>query len=602
MYDSQRLITFPEKPGVYLMKDASERVLYVGKAKNLRARVKQYFGPSRDERPLIPHLMQKVEAIEIIVALSEKEALLIEDTLIKKHQPKYNILLKDDKTYVSLKITKHLWPMVQLVRYKGRPPCDGTYFGPYMNGQDAYQILELLHRFFPMRQCSDRELLSRSRPCILYQMKRCVAPCCNLCTHEQYAVHVKRTIQFLKGNDRELLKSLLDEMRKASDALEFENAAEIRNTIQRIEHALESQLVLDPHRIDLDALGIYRQGDEVTLTQLFFREGKLIGAESFHFSKILQEDSEILSSFLLQHYSNKEYCPREILLPTTISDLEPLTEILEEGKPHKIKIYYPQKGDKRSLIKMAFENAKASFQKEKDSKTIKERILLDLQEKLKLQHYPNTIECFDTSHLSGSEAVSCMVRFKDGEKEPSRYRKYILRETKAADDYAALYEVLTRRYRKAKEEEDLPDLLLIDGGKGQLSVAKKVLSDLNIISIDLVSISKEEGRHDKGIANEKIYHPEQKNPILLNAHSPILFLLQQIRDEAHRFVLTFHRKKRSKRIISSSLSSIPGIGPIKQKRLLQTFGSVKQIKEASDEQLLQVKGITRKDILSLRQI
>lgn len=600
MFDPIKLKQFSNQSGVYLMKDTNGRVLYVGKAKNLQARVKQYFGASRDDRPLIPYLMEKVHDIETIIALSEKEALLLEDTLIKKYKPKYNILLKDDKSYVSLKITKHKWPMVQLVRYKGKPPQDGLYFGPYTNALEARRILDLLNRFFPLRQCSDRELVTRLRPCILYQMKRCLAPCQNLCTQQEYEQLVKRTMQFLKGKDKELIKGLYADMEAYAEDREFEKAQQILNNIKKIEHALQEQNVFDPHRIDLDAIGLYRQGDELTLSQLFFRDGKLIGVENFHFSQTVQDDSEIIISFLMQHYEGIDYIPYEILLPIDLLEAETLTDLLQVNKSHKVSIKHPQRGEKTAFLNMAYENAKAAFHKEKDKKTIIQRTLLDIQEKLHLQNFPSIIDCFDTSHLAGSEAVSCSIRFIDGEKAPSSYKKFILKTTKASDDYGALYEVLSRRYRKAKEENDLPHLIVIDGGKGQLGVAKAVLEELNIATVDLISLAKEEGRHDKGIAEERIFLPGQKNPITLNPHSASLFFLQQIRDEAHRFVITFHRKKRSKKTLTSSLGSIEGIGPIKQKRLLQTFGSLKQISLSSDEDLLKVKGIHQKDIFALR--
>ena len=600
MFDPVKLKNFSTQSGVYLMKDVKGRVLYVGKAKNIQARVKQYFGASRDERPLIPYLMEKVHDIETIIALSEKEALLLEDTLIKKYKPKYNILLKDDKSYVSLKITKHKWPMVQLVRYKGKPPQDGLYFGPYTNAYEARRILDLLNRFFPLRQCSDRELATRLRPCILYQMKRCIAPCQNLCTEQEYNQLVKRTAQFLKGKDKELIKGLYADMEAYAEDLQFERAQLILSNIKKIEHALQEQMVFDPHRIDLDALGIYRQGDELTLSQLFFREGKLIGVENFHFSETVQDDDEIITSFLMQHYEGKEYIPYEILLPQDLVEVEALNELLEQGKSHKISIKHPQKGEKTAFLEMAYENAKASFHKEKDKKTIIQRTLLDLQEKLHLQNFPSIIDCFDTSHLSGTEAVSTAVRYIEGQKAPSSYKKFILKSTKASDDFGALYEVLSRRYRKAKEDNDIPNLIVIDGGKGQLNVAKAVLDELNIATVDLISLAKEEGRHDKGIAEERVFLPNQKNPILLNTHSASLFLLQQIRDEAHRFVIEFHRKKRSKRVLKNSLNDIKGIGPIKQKRLLQTFGSIKQISLADDEAILKVKSINQKDLVSIR--
>lgn len=578
------------------MKDSKGSVLYVGKAKNLQARVKQYFSSHHDERPSIPLLMAKVEQIETIVVFSEKEALLLENTLIKKHKPKYNILLKDDKSYVSLKLTKAKWPMVQMVRYKGKPPTDGTYFGPYMNAIEARTILDIIQRSFPLRQCSDRELNSRKRPCILYQMKRCIAPCCNKCTEEEYSLHVRRTVQFLKGQDKDLLQSLYQDMEEQSNALEFELAAKTLATIEHIQHALESQLVARVGGVDTDAIGIYREGSEVTICQLLFREGRLSSLESFHFSHVLQDDEELISSFLLQHYSGKKNPPNEILLPLMLEEALSLCELLSEESSHKVSLHTPQRGDKLALIEMAKNNAEATFKKEKDSKNIKQKILLDMQEKLGLENYPHRIECFDNSHLAGGESVSSMIVFLDGEKAPAHYRKYILRETKASDDYAAMYEVLHRRYTRTKKEDLLPNLVIIDGGKGHLNVAKKVFTDLNIIGVDLIAVAKEEARHDKGSSQESIYLLGRKDPLLLPSTSSILFLLQQLRDEAHRFAIIFHRSKLSKKILSTELSKIPGIGPVKQKLLLKTFGSVKRLKEAPKEAIAATKGLSVKDI------
>ncbi|MDR3624973.1 MAG: excinuclease ABC subunit UvrC [Chlamydiales bacterium] len=596
MFDKTLLEYFPKDPGVYLMKDERAHVIYVGKAKNIQTRVKQYFSTSQDDRPYVPFLVQKVKTIETIVVSSEKEALLLENTLIKKYKPKYNILLKDDKGYVSLKLTHDSWPMVQLVRYKGKPPNDGTYFGPYLNALEAKTLLDLLQHTFPLRQCSDREFALRTRPCILYQMKRCIAPCCNKCTQEEYAVHVKRTSQFLKGQDKELLQNLYKEMEVCSEFLEFEKAAEIFRAIKYIEHALESQQVTRIERIDMDAIGIYREGSEVTLCQLLFREGKLTSLEVFQFSNILQDDEELISSFLIQHYLTQENAPFEILLPIPLIESTSLEEILSHEKKHKIVLHTPKRGDKLALIEMAYKNAQSSFHKEKDNKAIRQKNLLDMQEKLLLEHYPHRIECFDNSHLSGTDSVGCMVVFIEAEKKTAFYRKYLLKATNSSDDYGAMYEILLRRYSKAKKEDTLPNLVIIDGGKGHLNVAKKVFTDLNIIGVDLIAIAKEEHRHDKGSSQEVIFLVNRKDPILLNRSSSLLFLLQQIRDEAHRFAITFHRAKRSKKMISSVLSTIPGIGPVKQKLLLKTFGSTKQLMLAETESLMQIKGLSSKDV------
>jgi len=601
-FDMSRLDAFSTQPGVYLMKNKGGHVLYVGKAKNLRSRIKQYFLPSGDGRLMVPFLIPQVADIDTILVLSEKEALLLENNLIKQYQPKYNALLKDDKSYIALKINhKNKWPMVNLVRYRGKPEPDGLYFGPYTSAQAARGTLDLLNRIFPLRQCSDQELIRRTRPCILYDMKRCIAPCVNKCTKEEYDLLVDRTVKFLKGQDKDVIKELYVEMDAASEALEFEKAGMILKTIQQIEKTIEVQNVDKLLGTDADALGIYRQGEDVIISQLQIRSGKLMGSYHFNFSHIAQDDAELLESFLIQHYEKLEQLPQEILLPIELENTEELAEIIAANKPRKTSLHTPQRGDKKSLVTMALSNAQAAFQKEKDQAAITEKTLLEMQERFRLNHYPKRIECFDNSNIFGDEPVSCMVVFTEGVKDRSRYRKYKVKTVTGPDDYATMLEVLLRRYRRAQEENDLPDLLIVDGGKGHLNVALKAFTELNIVSVDVIGIAKQESRHDKGMTSEQIFLPNVKDPILLRHTSPVLFLLQRIRDEAHRFAITFHRKRRSKKTIRTALSDIPGIGPAKCKILLTFFGSVKKLKEASIEDLRQVKGLSESNIQAIQQ-
>lgn len=501
-----QISSFPTDPGVYLMKGKGGDVLYVGKAKNLRARLKQYFAPGGDGRPMIPYLIPKVTQIQTITVLSEKEALLLENNLIKEYRPKYNALLKDDKSYIALKVTqKSQWPTVQLVRYRGKPEADGLYFGPYTSAYAARGTLDLLQKLFPLRQCSDQEFIRRTRPCILYDMKRCVAPCVGRCTKGEYDQIVDKTVRFLKGQDRAVVKELYQEMETASEALEFEKAAAILQTIRQIEKTIEQQNVDKPLGGDADALAIFRQGDEVVLSQLFIRNGKLMGSRHYHFSAIAEDDQELLESFMMQHYVLLEELPHEILLPVEIGDAEAVEEVLSTGKRRKVKVVSPQRGDKRALIDMAYLNAENEFKQVKDEKAIRERTLLEMQEKFKLSRYPKRIECFDNSNIMGSEPVSAMVVFTDGLKEGSRYRKYKVKTVEGPDDYATMYEVLVRRYKRAKEENDLPDLLIVDGGKGHLNIALKALADLDIINVNVIGVAKEEGRHDKGGAQNRSF-------------------------------------------------------------------------------------------------
>lgn len=595
-FDVSKIKGFPRSPGVYVMKDSWGTVLYVGKANNLRDRVSQYFAPSGDTRPMIPHLVAKVVEVETIVVSSEKEALLLENNLIKKYKPRYNVLLKDDKTFIALKVnTKHEWPMVSIVRYRGKPKADGVYFGPYTSAYAARETLDLLQRLFPLRECSDQEIVRRSRPCILYDMKRCIAPCVGKCTRDEYDWHLKRLLKFLKGQSQDVLKDMEVEMEKASDALEYEKASEILKKIQSIRRTIEKQHVDQPLGVDTDALGIFREGGEVVLAKMTYRMGKLTGVKHYHFSDVVQDDRSLLTSFLLQHYTSEPQLPHEILLPIPNPDKEELSELLSTDRSRKVAVLVPHRGHKKSVAEMAISNAKAAFHREKDEDAILEKTLLEMQEKLKLNHYPRKIDCIDNSNLSASEPVSAVVVFSDGKKDTQHYRKYKIKAAKPGDDYGAMYEVLTRRYSKMKEENSLPDLLIVDGGKGQLNVALRVFKDLNIISIDVISLVKEKGRHDKGQTAEKVFLPEVKDPISFGRTSSVLFLLQKIRDEAHRFVITFQRTSRSKKRLSSVLDNIPGIGDAKRKSLLKTLGSLKRIKEASIEELQIVPKISKKD-------
>jgi excinuclease ABC subunit C len=594
-FNPKVLALYPDQPGVYLMKNAKGDVLYIGKAKNLKLRLKQYFSQSGDQREMIPHLIAQVENIETIVALTEKDALILENNLIKRHKPKYNVLLKDDKTFVSLMISKHKWPMLKVVRYKGAPKEDGTYFGPYTNALAARQIFDLISRLFPLRQCSDSELMIRQRPCLLYDMKRCLAPCVDKCSEEEYFNHVRSAVNLLKGQDKEVLKELKKQMEIASKDLEFEKAGSLLQMIHQIEHVSQVQHVDIKEAKNTDVVGLHREADAVMITLLFFREGKLIGSEHFSFHLIASTDSEILESFLLQHYKNEPAIPYEIIVPTELSQKTALEEILSEAAQRKVSISHPQKGKKKELIEMGQRNAKALFIREQDARSLREKMLLDLQETLQLNRYPRHIECFDTSNISGTDPVASLVTFIHGEKDKSRTRLFKIKGK--GDDYTAMREVLTRHL--SKEKNDFCDLLILDGGKGQLNIAIDVMQTLKIATVDVIALTKEDARHDKGLTREKIYLPHRKDPILIDPKSPLLFLLQKIRDEAHRQAILFHRKRRSKRVISSSLDDIPGIGPVKKKNLLKRFGSANAIFQATPEELSQVPGITKKDIAQL---
>lgn len=579
------------------MKNKTGIVIYVGKANSLRQRLKQYFAKGRDERPMIPFLVAEIVSIDIIVVTAEKEALLLENTLIKKHKPKFNALLKDDKTFISLMINnKHPWPMIQLIRYKGKPKKDGIYFGPYTSAYAARQTFELMTKLFPLRQCSDDELKRRTRPCLLYGIKRCIAPCVNMCTKEEYRSYVDKAIDFLRGHDNKLLKELESEMEKASEAQEYEKAAALLHTIKQIQHITQGGgIVAKAEGKDCDAIALHRQGGEVMLAQLFFREGKLIGSEHYSFSEVVEGNEEIYISFLLQYYKERTIRPHEILLPLELKLKQPLEEILE------IHLVHPQKGDKKAIVHLAEKNAKELFRQEKDENDLTEKMLLDLQDTLGLHRYPERIECFDTSNISGTDLVASMVAFTYGKYDKKRTRLFKIRGIPKGDDYAALHQVISRRLIRAKDENDLPDLVVVDGGKGQLTQATNVLKELDIVTVDVISVAKQEGKHDKGITQERVFVPGRSDPIVLPLHSPLLFLLQRIRDEAHRKAIGFHRQTRSKRTITSLIDEISGIGDVKRQRLLSHFGSLQRILEASEAALLEVKGINSKDVAQIKK-
>lgn len=596
MVDDKMLDKLPDKTGVYIMKSEEGVVLYVGKAKNLKERVKQYFIPGRDGRPQVPFLTLKVRHIDTMITSSEKEALILENTLIKQEQPKYNVLLRDDKSFAALKINiKHEWPSVELVRSKGSHKKDGLYFGPYPSAFSARMTLDLIKKIFPLRQCSDNELVSRTRPCILHAMGRCIAPCVGLCTKEEYDDLVQKVVQFLKGSDKEIIQKLKAEMLKLSEALEFEKAQAVKNILDHIEKTLEQQRVEKIHGKDMDAVGIYREGDEGILVRMIYRQGRLVSSATHSFSKIAEEDADLIASFLLQSYEEPHMMPREVLVPVEMADAASLSEILTAKKGGLSEVLCPQKGDKKAILDIALENAKAKFTQLKDQKELSEKALMEIKETFHLKSYPKRIECFDISNFQGSAIVGALVAFTDGEKDTSRYRKFKIKLTEEPDDYLSMYEVLTRRFRKAKEENNLPDLVLVDGGKGHLNVALKVLKELDIITVDVISLAKEESRHDKGIRAEKVFLPNIKDPLYLKTHSKILFFLQKIRDEAHRFAISFMHQRKSKSLVQSELDAIAGIGPKKKRALLRKFGSVKKIREATVEELLTTPGIHQKD-------
>jgi len=591
----------PSSPGVYLMKDKEGIVLYVGKAKNLRQRVRTYFSRSADNRYALRFLRPKVHQVETLLTDTEKEALVLENTLIKKYKPRYNINFKDDKTYFSLKFNlNEKFPKLSLVRKVKR---DGArYFGPFASSAAVKETLRLLLRMFPLRSCREANFQNRSRPCLNFQIKKCLGPCCGQVTQEKYAELVQEVLLFLEGKNSQLLKLLPQKMTAAAEALHFEEAARIRDQIQAVEQTLEKQKAVSPAGTDQDVFAFHRQGNAWEFQILFLRRGLLIGHKSFHFSRLNLPEEEALAAFMQQYYAEESSIPKEVLLPLATESDGLLAEWLSEKKGQKVEFLVPQRGDKKDLVELARKNAQNAWQKKVSEEEALDLTLKELQEKLRLKTLPHRVECFDISNLFGTLAVGSKVCFQEGRADRSGYRHYKVHAPSFPDDYAMMYEILKRRFSKIEEERKKPDLLLVDGGKGQLNVALAVLSELNLHYISAVGLAKDKGKEaSEGREKfaDKVYLPNVKDPLLLPRDSMPLRYLQRIRDEAHRLAINFHRKIRGKQGLQTILDEVPGIGEVKKKALLKRFGSLQKIQEASLKDLSQVETLTQKDVQAI---
>ncbi len=590
-----KLPLLPVSPGVYLFRDKAGDVIYVGKAKNLRARVRQY-ARGGDGRVQIRFLLAQLVDVEVLITSSEKEALLLENTLIKQHWPRYNIRLKDDKSYWHIKVTtQDPWPRLFLTRHIIK---DGSkYLGPFHVSTAVQETLEIIRKTFPLRTCSDTIFRNRTRPCLEYQIKRCLGPCTLPVDQDVYQQQLKNALLLLEGKNTELLDQLATRMQTAAESLRFEEAAQFRDQIHAITQTGEKQQVATPLGNDQDIFGLYREGGAIEVQVLFVRAGALVGNQEYSFDDNEFPEEDVLAELLSQFYQGDRFIPDEILLPVELEDAEVRSEILRECKGKKVSILYPQRGDKVRMLEMAYENAQQSYTEKRHSSEQKEKTLDQLRRALYLRNAPKRIECFDISNIQGDLAVGSMVVFDEAVPEKSRYRRFRIKTVEGADDFAMMYEVLTRRYRRALEEHDLPDLLMVDGGKGQLSVAVEVFRELNITEVDVIGLAKMRTERDpfaEEVAHsaERVFLPGRKNPIVLRPNSTALFLLQRVRDEAHRFAITYHRQLRAKERLSSPLDSVPGVGPVRRKVLLRHFGSIKRIHAATVEELLQVPGMT----------
>jgi len=580
------LTSAPHSPGVYLMLSNSSAVLYVGKAKDLFKRLSSYVHSSGAEHNKTAIMLSKVHKVDTIITGTEKEALILEASLIKKHKPKYNIILRDDKNYPYIRVTvQETWPRVMMARRKTKDKA--RYFGPYSSSSAMWSTLKLISVLFPLRNCKGSKLKKRNRPCLNRQIGKCLAPCTGEADYHIYQEHVKSIILLLEGKNKDLTGQLKNKMLTAADSLEFEKAAIIRDQISALTRTLEKQIISASHNKDQDVFGFSRQGIAVSIAILFIRQGLINGTRTFFLADPYGDDSSILYQALSQFYDINTLIPKDILLPFKPADLDLLQEHLNDIATRNVSIAAPKRGNNLQLVTMANTNALQVFEeKEKKAKSW-QSLSTALVKKLRLQRSPEKIECLDISNIGGKQAVGSLVRFEQGEPDKSNFRHYKIKTVTGPDDYAMMKEVLKRRLTRSIEENTLPNLFIVDGGRGQLSMALAVADELAITDqIDWLGIAKE--KKDEG---EKLYKPGRKNPILLQPHNPVLLYLMKIRDESHRYGITFHRKLRNKATLFSELDEIVGIGREKKRNLLRHMGSLKRIKAASITDLQEVKGI-----------
>jgi len=587
----KRIARLPTGPGVYLHKDEKGTIIYVGKAKNLRSRVRAYFQQTRPVDAKTKALMKKIADVDVIVTDTETEALILENTLIKEHRPKYNVLLKDDKSYPYIRITKEEYPRVFKTR---RVIRDGSrYYGPYTDGTYLFYLLKTLRLIFPLRSCelplTDQSIAAgKYRVCLDYHIKKCEGPCQGFVSREIYNDYIRQVHQILIGRTKELERSLEQRMSELAEALRFEDALVVRSRLEKLREYTSRQKVAMADEVDRDVFAVTRSGDVVCIVVLTIRDGNLVGKRHFfvyHATDI--PDAELLQTTIEQWYVEQDQVPEEILLPTDVVDTDILTSFLQARRGRTVALVVPKIGDKRKLVGMAESNADVLLREFLAQQALKDqsvsRAVLALQQDLRLPRLPRRIECFDNSHMQGTDYVSSMVVFIDGKPKKSEYRRYKLEEVQGNDDFEAMREVLRRRFTKLEDvDENRPDLVIIDGGKGQLSAAMEVLRTLGRDK-DFTVI---------GLAKrlEEVFFPDTSEPTFIPRASSGLRLLQQARDEAHRFAITYHRTLRSKRTFRTELTDIPGIGEATARKLLVALGSVDAVKEATLEALAAVVG------------
>lgn len=588
----QKLASLPDRPGCYLFKDETGKVLYVGKALSLRSRVRQYFQEGGGHTPRIRRMVPRVRDLETIVTDSEMEALILESTLIKRHRPYYNVRLRDDKQYPYICLTMNEpFPRPIVVR---KVKKDGNrYFGPYTDSRSMRQTLKLIQQLFQVRTCSRRiEEGDQQRVCLDYHMRLCSGPCASLISRQAYLARVEEVCQFLEGRHERVMKQLHQEMEEAAEALQFERAARIRDQIRAVERVVERQKIVSTDLTMQDVVAIVTDNVQTCAEVFFLRNGRLVGQEQrFLDGADPDELPHAMAQFLQQFYADAAQVPREILLSHAVEGAELLERWLSEKRGGRVSLLYPQRGEKRRLVEMAQTNARLALEERKNriagDQAKAEEAMLELQERLGLPNLPYRMEAFDISNTQGTESVAAMVVFEGGQPKKSDYRKFKIKSVTGPDDFASMREAIRRRLERGiagdEKFKELPDLLLIDGGKGQLGAALEVERELDV-EIPTIGLAKQ---------FEEVFLPDRPQPVMLPRNSPALFLLQRIRDEAHRFGLTYHRKLRSQRAVRSVLDEIEGVGRKRRESLLKQFGSVEAIRRATLEELARVEGMTR---------
>ncbi len=593
----EKLNQLPTVPGVYLMRDSAGTIIYIGKARNLRQRVRAYFSASGDGRYHVKFLVPKVADLDVVLTDTEKEALLLENTLIKQHRPRYNLELKDDKTYFSLRLDpKEEFPRFSIVR---KTPRDGArYFGPYASASAAREVLRQITRMFPLRHYPLATCLSRRRPCLYHQIGQCSAPCHGMISPPEYSELASGAMLFLEGKGRELMAQLRKRMSEAAAGLHYEEAARWRNLLRAIEVTVEKQkMVLRGG--DSDVIGSHRQGERLELVVLFVRNGIMSGSRHFGFRWEL-DDREGVAAFLRQFYTDDQYIPTDVLLPFEIEDSGAVSEILSEMGGKRVTLITPKRGTRRDLVELACKNAAAALREREDTAAGVAAVLEELRQGLHLSRLPNRIECYDISTIQGRHSVGSGVTFINGSPDTKNYRRYRIRSVEGQDDFAMLSEVFSRRFRADQvEKAGLPDLVVVDGGIGQLNAALEIIRSLGLTGrFDLVSLAKSRTEQAVAAADihrsfERVFLPGRRNPLVLKQNSKALLLLAALRDEAHRFAITYHRTLRGTEGISSGIDQLIGIGPKRRTALLRHFGSFQRLKEASLEELAAVNGMNR---------